>query len=84
VNCCLIFSLFSTVFLFYTWYNLYNKTCNNIYVRKKLADFMFVYCWTTSQILADGLNSVTCLVETRVPLFALVKRVLILCSNSKF
>ena len=51
---------------------------------KKLADLMFVYCWTTGPILAGVLNPVTCPVEAGVPVFALVKQVLMLCSNSKF
>jgi len=84
VDCYVFFKLFSNVFLLYTWYTLYNKTCNNIYIRKKLADLMFVYSWTAGPRSTGVLNPVTCPVETGVPVLDLVKQVLMLCSNSKF
>lgn len=39
---------------------------------------MFIYSWTTGPISAGVLNRVTCPVETDVPVFALVKQVLML------
>lgn len=81
MNCYLLFRLFSTVCSFYTWYTLYNTNCKNTYVRKILADLTFVYCWTAGPISAGVLNPVTCPVAAGVPVFALVKQVLMLCSN---